>query len=107
MSLSKEARPLIMGRRFAGSALSLRITERGKHAMDGTEQKHYYACRRLRILNYLTMQGFRYEYILPDMQDPNKQNWMFLRTEELTNALDRYYEAASQRRKGKIGRAHV
>ena len=69
--------------------------------MNQQERRSYYACKRMRVLSYLTEQGFRYAFILPDERNRDKVIWMFPRTAELTAALDAYFES---RRKAKEGR---
>lgn len=60
-----------------------------------------YVCKRLRVLNYLTLHGFKYEYVLPDVHNPEMLNWIFPRSKELSTALDCFYDNETQNRKTK------
>ncbi len=63
-------------------------------------RKHYYACKRMRVLSYLKEHGFRYDFVLPDERNKDKVIWMFQRTDELTKALDCYFESRRLAKEG-------
>ena len=60
--------------------------------MNMDEKKSYYACKRMRVLSYLTEQGFKYDFVLPDKRNRDRIIWMFPRTNALTAALDAYFD---------------
>jgi len=61
------------------------------------KQQKYYVCKRLRVLGFLAEQGFTYDFALPDMRDPQKLNWFFVKTDELKAALEKYYSRQRER----------
>lgn len=47
----------------------------------------------LSFADYLTQKGFTEFRIVPDLLSPNKINWLFPRSPELTAAIDEYLAA--------------
>lgn len=66
------------------------------------KRQKVYVCKRLRVLNYLTLHGFKYDYVIPDAHDPELLNWVFPRCEELTKALDAFYDSEAQIRNTEV-----
>ena len=56
------------------------------------EKKRYYTCKRLRMLEYLKMRGFKPEVTIPDATNPRYNWWLFEYTPELQQAVSDYFE---------------
>lgn len=50
-----------------------------------------FVCKRMRLCNYLTSQGFTAYGTQPDKTDPHYSNWLFEVTPELTAAIARWF----------------
>ena len=58
---------------------------------------NYFLCNRLRLYTYLTKLGFVPYEVIPDPIDYKKKNWLYIRDEELSKALDEYFEERKNR----------
>ena len=50
----------------------------------------YFTCRRLRLLEYLRGKGFYPIRVLPDVNNPRFNVWLFETSDELADALEAY-----------------
>lgn len=52
--------------------------------------KHY-VCRRIKLYDYLTKQGFRPLFIRADRDNPDRNVWIYEDSIELKYAIEDYY----------------
>ena len=55
------------------------------------EKQRYYACKRMRLLEYLLDHGFEPVGTQPDATNYRYKNWLFENTAELDAALREYF----------------
>lgn len=53
---------------------------------------NYFLCNRLRLYTHLTKLGFVPYEVIPDPIDYKKKNWIYIRNQALSNALEEYFE---------------
>jgi hypothetical protein len=54
-------------------------------------KQQMYVCRKIRLYDYLTKQGFRPVFIRADKNDPNRNVWIYENSIELKYAIETYY----------------
>ena len=59
--------------------------------MQQTNERQYYYCKRLRLLDYLIGKGFRADGTMPDAKNPKYKVWRFEKSPELEAALEKYF----------------
>lgn len=51
----------------------------------------YYVCKKMRLLEFLSDKGFRYVKVQQDRKFPERNVWIYERTDDLLAAVDEYY----------------
>lgn len=54
----------------------------------------YYICTRLKLLDFLQKKGFEVLETIPDAKNPRYRCWIFIRSNQLLDAVAEYYSMA-------------
>ena len=54
-------------------------------------KREYFTCKRLRLLSFLKERGFMPYEVVPDVNNPKFNVWLFKNTPDLEDALDEYF----------------
>lgn len=60
--------------------------------MNTTNQSRTYVCKRLRLCRHLIDRGFKPYRIVPDMNNPKYNVYLFTQTPELYETVEKYFE---------------
>ena len=59
--------------------------------MENRHEREYYTCKRLRMLSWLKNRGFMPYEVIPDVNNPKFNCWLFKNTPELQQAVTEYF----------------